>query len=110
MSEADPVWKEKREFIEKHGMVVWRFHDHWHRKARRNSHGDDKRHGLGEISAGRKPYLFTMPERTLEALAAEVAKEAGFAGATSSGRAGMKVTQLVRPGSSGCARTCAGVG
>src|ERR1700761_2113358 len=28
--ESDLVWAEKRAFIEKHGMVVWRFHDHWH--------------------------------------------------------------------------------
>ena len=26
----DPVLAEKRLFIEKHGLVVWRFHDHWH--------------------------------------------------------------------------------
>ena len=30
MPQNDPVWAEKRAFIEKHGMVVWRFHDHWH--------------------------------------------------------------------------------
>src|SRR5580700_10315487 len=32
MDASDPVWREKREFIEKHGMIVWRFHDHWHRR------------------------------------------------------------------------------
>lgn len=26
MDESDAVWKEKRAFLEKHGMVVWRFH------------------------------------------------------------------------------------
>src|SRR5690242_11089597 len=30
MPESDPVWAEKRAFIEQHKMVVWRFHDHWH--------------------------------------------------------------------------------
>src|SRR5204862_7310458 len=30
MEESDPVWKEKRDFIEKNGLIVWRFHDHWH--------------------------------------------------------------------------------
>src|SRR5258708_18138416 len=30
IKESDEVWKEKREFIEQHGIVVWRFHDHWH--------------------------------------------------------------------------------
>ena len=29
-AESDPVWADKRAFIEKHNMVVWRFHDHWH--------------------------------------------------------------------------------
>ena len=32
LPESDPVWAEKRAFIEKHGMVVWRFHDHWHKR------------------------------------------------------------------------------
>lgn len=30
MDQSDPVWAEKRAFIEKHGLVIWRFHDHWH--------------------------------------------------------------------------------
>src|SRR5438552_19056480 len=29
--EQDPVLKEKRAFIEKHHLVIWRFHNHWHR-------------------------------------------------------------------------------
>ena len=32
MAQTDPVWTEKRAFIEKHNMVVWRFHDHWHER------------------------------------------------------------------------------
>jgi putative NIF3 family GTP cyclohydrolase 1 type 2 len=32
LNENDPVWAEKRAFIEKHGLVVWRFHDHWHER------------------------------------------------------------------------------
>src|SRR5438067_285213 len=28
--ENDPVLTEKRAFIEKHGLIIWRFHDHWH--------------------------------------------------------------------------------
>src|SRR6266852_3954340 len=30
--EQDPVLKEKRAFIADHHLVVWRFHDHWHRR------------------------------------------------------------------------------
>ncbi|NGZ85915.1 Nif3-like dinuclear metal center hexameric protein [Duganella aceris] len=29
--ERDPVFVAKRRFCEDHGLVVWRFHDHWHR-------------------------------------------------------------------------------
>jgi NIF3 (NGG1p interacting factor 3) len=29
--ENDPVLAAKRAFIEEHGLVIWRFHDHWHR-------------------------------------------------------------------------------
>src|SRR4029077_7914471 len=28
--DSDPVLAEKQAFIEKHGLVIWRFHDHWH--------------------------------------------------------------------------------
>src|SRR3954463_6351874 len=31
--EGDPVFAAKKAFIESHHMVVWRFHDHWHRRA-----------------------------------------------------------------------------
>src|SRR6202035_3660969 len=29
---GDKVFEEKKAFIEQHNMVVWRFHDHWHRR------------------------------------------------------------------------------
>src|SRR6266436_9864055 len=32
MDENDVVWKEKRAFIEQHKLIIWRLHDHWHRK------------------------------------------------------------------------------
>src|SRR5208282_2966355 len=61
MEESDPVWKEKREFIEKHGMVVWRFHDHWHRM---NPDGilAGMVHALGweKFQQEENPYFFTM--------------------------------------------------
>src|SRR5437762_144605 len=28
--DKDPVLTEKKLFISKHGLVIWRFHDHWH--------------------------------------------------------------------------------
>lgn len=29
--ENDPVYNEKQAFIDQHKLIVWRFHDHWHR-------------------------------------------------------------------------------
>lgn len=106
MDASDPVWKEKREFIEKHGMVVWRFHDHWHQR---------KPDGIlaGMVHALRwenfqqeeNPYLFTMPERTLEALATEVAKKLDSRVERIVGDPGMKVTRIAfSPGSAGFLR------
>jgi putative NIF3 family GTP cyclohydrolase 1 type 2 len=106
MAESDPVWKEKREFIEKHGIVVWRFHDHWHR---RNPDGilAGMVHTLGweKYEREQNPYLFTMPERTLEELAEEVAKKLGSPVVRVVGEPGMKVTRIAfSPGSAGFVR------
>jgi putative NIF3 family GTP cyclohydrolase 1 type 2 len=106
MEESDPVWKEKREFIEKHGMVVWRFHDHWHRMK-----PDGIMAGMVHAMAWEKyqqkenPYLLTMPETTLEALAADVAKKLDSAVVRVVGEPGMKVTRIAfSPGSAGFVR------
>lgn len=106
MPESDPVWKEKREFIDKHGMVVWRFHDHWHR---RNPDGilAGMVHTLGweKYQQEENPHLFTMPERTLEELAAELAKKLDSPVVRVVGEPGMKVTRIAfSPGSAGFAR------
>jgi putative NIF3 family GTP cyclohydrolase 1 type 2 len=106
MEESDAVWKEKRAFLEKHGMVVWRFHDHWHRRK-----PDGILAGMVHAMEWEKyqqeenPYLFTMPERTLEALAAEVAKKLGSPVVRVVGERGMKVTRMAfSPGSAGFVR------
>lgn len=106
MEESDAVWKEKRAFLLKHGMVVWRFHDHWHRRK-----PDGILAGMVHAMEWEKyqqeenPYLFTMPERTLEALAAEVAKKLGSPVVRVVGERGMKVTQMAfSPGSAGFVR------
>ncbi len=76
MPESDPVWAGKRAFIEKHGLVVWRFHDHWHR---RNPDGIDagvtRALGWSGYRKGDRPALFVVPETTVRKLAAEVAQK-----------------------------------
>src|SRR6476646_5415511 len=106
MEESDPVWREKREFIEKHGMVVWRFHDHWHRR-KPDGILAGMVHAMGwdKYQQEENPYLFTMPETTLEALAADVAKKLDSAVVRVVGEPGMKVTRIAfSPGSAGFVR------
>jgi putative NIF3 family GTP cyclohydrolase 1 type 2 len=106
MDASDPVWREKREFIEKHGMVVWRFHDHWHRRKPDGIlAGTVHAMGWEKYQQEENPYLFTMPGRTLEALAAEVAKKLGSPVVRVVGEPGMKVTRIAfSPGSAGFVR------
>jgi len=76
MPESDPVWAEKREFIEKHGMVVWRFHDHWHM---RQPDGIEAGmvHALGweKFQNPDNQYLFVIPETTVRRLAQEISQK-----------------------------------
>ena len=106
MEESDPIWKEKREFIEKHGIVVWRFHDHWHRR-KPDGILAGMVHAMGweKYEQEENPYLFTMPERTLEGLAADVAKKLDSGVVRVVGDPGMKVTRIAfSPGSAGFVR------
>jgi putative NIF3 family GTP cyclohydrolase 1 type 2 len=106
MEESDAVWKEKREFIEKNGLVIWRFHDHWHQ---RNPDGIlagmVQALGWEKYQSKENPHLFTVPETTLEKLAADVAKELNTPVLRVVGNPEMKVTKLaLSPGSAGFQR------
>jgi putative NIF3 family GTP cyclohydrolase 1 type 2 len=72
-NEKDPTFKAKQEFIAKHHLVVWRFHDHWHRR-RPDGILAGMVHALGWESNQRPgdPSVFTMPETTLQTLAADI--------------------------------------
>jgi len=106
MDENDTVWKEKREFIEKNGMVVWRFHDHWHLRTPDGIlAGMVKSLGWEKFQSGENPHLFTVPEITLEKLAANVAKQLNTPVLRVVGNPAMKVTKLaLSPGSAGFER------
>ena len=103
MSESDPVWKEKRDFIEKHNMVVWRFHDHWHmRKPDGIETGVIHALGWEKYQSTENPYLFTIPETTLKQLAKRVAEKLDSPVVRVVGVPEMKVTKLaLSPGAAG---------
>jgi putative NIF3 family GTP cyclohydrolase 1 type 2 len=104
--ETDPVWAEKRAFIEKHGMVVWRFHDHWHMRSPDGIEAGNV-HALGweKFQRTDNQYLFVMPEITLKELARQVSKKLGSPVLRVVGNPAMKVTNVAfSPGAAGSER------
>lgn len=103
MPESDAVWAEKRAFIEKHNMVVWRFHDHWHmRKPDGIEAGTVQALGWEKFQSPQNQYFFVMPEITVKQLAEEVAKKLDSPVVRVVGDPNMKVTQIaLSPGAAG---------
>jgi len=104
--ESDPVWAEKRAFIEKHGLVVWRFHDHWHmRKPDGIEAGVVRVLGWEKFQRPDNQYLFVMPEITLTELAEQVSRKLDSSVVRVVGEPGMKITRLgLSPGAAGSQR------
>ncbi len=104
--ESDEVLKEKRAFIESHHLVVWRFHDHWHR---RNPDGIltgvMRKLGWEKYQDPNNPYLFTIPEATVGRLSAELQKKLGIYVTRVVGDRDMKVKRVaLSPGAAGFRR------
>jgi putative NIF3 family GTP cyclohydrolase 1 type 2 len=99
----DPVLMEKRQFIEKNGLVIWRFHDHWHAR-----HPDGIEagmvHALGweKFQNAQNPYLFDIPEISLEQLASDIKRKLGIHVVRVVGNPDLRITKLaLAPGASG---------
>jgi putative NIF3 family GTP cyclohydrolase 1 type 2 len=109
IKEEDAVWKEKREFIEKHGLVVWRFHDHWHNRTPDGIlTGMTRVLGWSQFQSPENPHLYNLPHTTLRKLAVEVAKKLNQPILRIVGDPAMPVTQVaLAPGASGFARQAA---
>jgi len=72
--ENDAVLAAKRRFIAEHGLVIWRFHDHWHdRKPDGIEIGMVHALGWDKYQDPRNQYVFSIPESTVKDLAAEIA-------------------------------------
>jgi putative NIF3 family GTP cyclohydrolase 1 type 2 len=69
----DPVLAAKRAFIAEHGLVIWRFHDHWHRMKQDGIEaGMAHAVGWGKFQDSSNQYLFAIPETDLEHLAGDL--------------------------------------
>lgn len=106
MDENDPVWKAKREFIEAHKLVIWRFHDHWHRmKPDGIQAGMARALGWEKFQNAENQNLYTLPETTLWKLAEEVERKLGTPVLRVVGNPDMPVTGVaLNPGSTGFVR------
>jgi putative NIF3 family GTP cyclohydrolase 1 type 2 len=102
----DPVLAAKREFIEKHGLIIWRFHDHWHaRKPDGIQAGMVHALGWEKFQDPANQHLFTVPRTTVEALAAELKARLGIRVMRVVGEPHMQVTRVaMSPGAAGFAR------
>jgi putative NIF3 family GTP cyclohydrolase 1 type 2 len=99
----DPVQAEKLVYIQKHHLVVWRFHDTWHLR-----HPDGILEGVIEefgwkpYQSSSDPHLFTLPQTTVAQLAATLRARAGSRLIRVVGDPQMPVTHVaLLPGASG---------
>ena len=104
--EDDAVLKQKREFIAEHHLVIWRFHDYWHRR-KPDGIAEGNVHALGweKYQDSANQYLFTIPETTVAKLAEELRARLHAAVPRIAGDREMKVTRVAfSPGSAGFRR------
>lgn len=91
----DPVYHAKRQFIDDHHLVIWRFHDYWHRhqpdgiitgvaRALNWSHYVDPA----------SPYLFNLPPLSFGELMAHVTQALGCSRAQSLGHPNMMCSKI----------------
>src|SRR6202045_4052047 len=104
--ENDPVLSEKLAFIKEHHLVVWRFHDHWHRRTPDGIEaGMVRALGWESFQDKQNQYLFTIPETTLDKLAGVLKARLELHTMRVVGDPQMKITQVaLSPGAAGMQR------
>jgi putative NIF3 family GTP cyclohydrolase 1 type 2 len=104
--ESDPVLSEKLAFIKEHHLVIWRFHDHWHKRTPDGIEAG-MTHALGweAFQDKQNQYLFTIPETTLDKLAGVLKTKLELHAMRVVGNPQMKVSRVaLSPGSAGMER------
>lgn len=103
IGENDPVQAEKLAYIEKHHLVVWRFHDAWHaRKTDGILEGVVEEFGWKPYQSAANPHLFTLPQTTLAQLVESLRAKTGSNVIWVIGDPKLAVTQVaLLPGAAG---------
>ncbi|HUE21053.1 MAG TPA: Nif3-like dinuclear metal center hexameric protein [Bryobacteraceae bacterium] len=98
--ENDAVLATKQAFIEKHHLVVWRFHDHWHARTPDGIQtGMIRALGWEKFQNPDNNRLFVIPETTLDGLASSIKQSLGIRTLRVVGDPAMRVTKLaLNPG------------
>ena len=99
----DPVLAAKQDFIEKHGLVVWRFHDGWHmRKPDGILLGMTRALGWVHYQNSENAHLFQLPETTVGKLADAVQRKLNLQNLRVVGDRNMQLTKVaLLPGAAG---------
>ncbi len=102
----DAVLAAKQAFIREHGLVIWRFHDHWHaRKPDGILLGMTHALEWEEFQNRDNEHLFVMPQTTLSSLAESIKKKLNIRALRVVGDPQQKLTQVAfLPGAAGSAR------
>lgn len=103
VADGDPVIEAKLRFIREHGMVVWRFHDYSHRKRPDLIQtGVLRALGWTGYQDAAAPWLVTIPEAPLQAVASHVADRLGAHAIRVVGDPALRITRIaLLPGASG---------
>ena len=101
--EGDAVYAAKRDFIEKHGLVVFRFHDHWHmRRPDGIMQGMIEALGWEKFRSPQGQNRFVLPSITVERLASDIKARLKIRTPRLVGDPRLKVTKVeFSPGASG---------
>jgi putative NIF3 family GTP cyclohydrolase 1 type 2 len=104
--QSDAVLAAKQEFIKKHGLVVWRFHDHWHaRKPDGVLLGMTRALGWEKFQSTTLEHLFVLPETTLGNMAEYIKTRLSIRAVRVVGDPQMKFTRVAfLPGAAGSAK------
>lgn len=101
--EHDAVWADKERFIKEHNLVVWRFHDYWHRmKPDGIMFGVVRTLEWQKFQNATDPSVFAMPEIKVSELAEQMKQRLGIHVLRYIANPEMKITKVaLAPGASG---------